>query len=245
MLSIRRAQERGHSDFGWLNSYHTFSFGQYHDRRYMGFSALRVINDDTVAPGRGFDSHGHRDMEIISVVLSGALDHKDSMGNGSTIHPGEVQRMSAGTGVLHSEFNPSPDEPVHFLQIWIVPAQEGIEPGYEQRAFSLHDRQGRLCLVASSSGQDGAVTVHQDVNLYWTTLAKNDAITYSPLAGRNTYIHVATGRLKLNDQTLEAGDGVALTQIKRGASNPASSAEDSKLSFSGIQESDVLIFDLP
>lgn len=245
MLSIRRAQERGHSDLGWLNSFHTFSFGQYHDRRYMGFSALRVINDDTVAPGRGFDSHEHRDMEIISVVLSGALDHKDSMGNGSTIHPGEVQRMSAGTGVSHSEFNASPDEPVHFLQIWIIPAREGIKPGYEQRAFSLRDRQGRLCLVASPSGEDGAVTLHQDMNLYWTTLAKHDAVVYSPIADRNTYIHIATGRVNLNDQALEAGDGVALAQTKRGPSNLDSSAEQITLSFSGLQESEVLIFDLP
>lgn len=245
MLSIRRAQERGHSDFGWLNSFHTFSFGSYHDRRYMGFSALRVINDDTVAPGRGFDTHGHSDMEIISVVLSGALDHKDSMGNGSTIRPGDVQRMSAGTGVLHSEFNSSPNEPVHFLQIWIIPAREGIEPGYEQRAFSLHERQGRLCLVASASGQDGVVTAHQDMNLYWTTLAKNDAVTYTPAASRNTYIHVAAGRVKMNDETLDAGDGVALSQNKPAASNPGGGSERSELLFSGIQECDVLIFDLP
>lgn len=243
MFSIRRSQDRGHSQFDWLTSYHTFSFASYHDPRYMGFSALRVINDDTVAPSRGFDTHGHSDMEIVSIVLSGALNHKDSLGNGSTIRPGDIQRMSAGTGVLHSEFNPSPSEPVHFLQIWIIPALKGIEPGYEQRAFTLNERQGKLCLVASATGHNGSVTVHQDVNLYWTTLKENEGVTYQPVANRNTYVHVATGSVQINDQSLIEGDGVAVA--KQILETEDTNKPYSALYLRGIRTSDVLIFDLP
>jgi quercetin 2,3-dioxygenase len=206
-LQLRRAADRGHADHGWLNSFHTFSFADYHDPRHMGFRALRVINDDTVAPGRGFGSHPHRDMEIISYVLEGELGHRDSMGNGSVILPGEVQRMSAGTGVVHSEQNPSQTKPVHFLQIWIVPDRRGHEPGYEQRAFPPAERAGKLRLVASPDGADGSVTIHQDARLYTTTLAEGDRVEHLVAPGRHAWIHVARGAATVGEHALGAGDG--------------------------------------
>jgi|JI10StandDraft_1071094.scaffolds.fasta_scaffold05166_5 redox-sensitive bicupin YhaK (pirin superfamily) len=205
-IALRRAADRGHADHGWLNSFHTFSFADYHDPRHMGFRALRVINDDTVAAGRGFGSHPHRDMEIISYVLDGELAHKDSMGNGSVIRPGDVQRMSAGTGVVHSEQNPSRTTPVHFLQIWIVPDRPGHAPGYEQRSYPLAERAGRLRLVASPDGADGSVTIHQDARLYTATLADGDAAQHVVAPGRHAWIHVARGEVVLGDTVLGAGD---------------------------------------
>jgi hypothetical protein len=205
-LHLRRASERGHARHGWLDSFHTFSFADYHDPRHMGFRALRVINDDTVAPARGFGAHPHRDMEIISYVLEGELAHRDSMGNGSVIRPGEVQRMSAGTGVVHSELNPSRTAPVHFLQIWIVPDRAGHAPGYEQRAFPLAERQGRLRLVASPDGADGSLTIHQDARLYTTTLANGERTPHVVPAGRHAWIHVARGEVAVDGHELSAGD---------------------------------------
>ena len=210
MFALRRAQERGHANHGWLNSYHTFSFADYYDPRHMGFSSLRVINDDTVSPGGGFATHGHRDMEIISYVLHGALEHKDSMGNGSVIRPGDVQRMSAGTGVTHSEYNASDSAPVHFLQIWLLPEQDGLRPGYEQKTFSADDKRGRLRLVGSRDGRGGSVTIHQDVDLYATLLGDGDSVSHRLAAGRKGWIQVAQGSAVLNDQRLDPGDGVAI-----------------------------------
>ncbi|HVV87781.1 MAG TPA: pirin family protein [Kofleriaceae bacterium] len=205
-VTLRRAADRGHADHGWLNSFHTFSFADYHDPKHMGFRALRVINDDTVAPGRGFGAHPHRDMEIISYVLDGELAHKDSMGNGSVIRPGDVQRMSAGTGVVHSELNPSRTTPVHFLQIWIQPDRAGHPPGYEQKAYPPEERQGRLRLVASPDGADGSVTIHQDARLYAGNLADGDRAQHVVAAGRHAWIHVARGEVALGEEVLRAGD---------------------------------------
>jgi redox-sensitive bicupin YhaK (pirin superfamily) len=206
-VQLRRASERGHAQHGWLDSFHTFSFADYHDPRHMGFRALRVINDDTVAPARGFGAHSHRDMEIISYVLEGELGHKDSMGNGSVIRPGDVQRMSAGTGVTHSEQNPSKTSPVHFLQIWLLPDRAGHPPGYEQRAYPLAERQGKLRLVASPDGADGSLTIHQDARLYTTTLADGEAVSHVVAPGRHAWLHVARGEVMLGDTPLAAGDG--------------------------------------
>ena len=208
-LQIRRAAERGHADHGWLNSWHTFSFADYYDPDHMGFRALRVINDDTVAPGGGFGTHGHRDMEIISYVLEGELGHKDSMGTGATIRPGEVQRMTAGTGVTHSEMNASRTAPVHFLQIWIVPDRRGHTPGYEQKAFPAAERDGRLRLVASPDGADGSVSIHQDARLFIGTFADGQAATYALPAGRHAWLHVARGAVEVNGVALSAGDAIA------------------------------------
>ena len=210
MMTVRHAEERGVANFGWLNSRHTFSFGHYHDPEFMGFGPLRVINEDQVQPGRGFDTHGHQDMEIISYVLEGAMEHKDSMGTGSVIRPGDVQRMSAGTGVRHSEFNASDSDPLHFLQIWILPERNGLEPSYEQKTFTDEDKSGRLRLVGSRDGRDGSVTIHQDVDLYAARLAEMDSVTYQLPAGRKGWVQVAYGDVQLNDQALSAGDGVAL-----------------------------------
>jgi redox-sensitive bicupin YhaK (pirin superfamily) len=231
MLALRRAQERGHANHGWLNSYHTFSFGNYYDPEHMGFSNLRVINDDTVVPKGGFGTHGHRDMEIISYVLTGALKHQDSMGNGSVIRPGEVQRMSAGTGVTHSEFNASDSEPVHFLQIWVLPEQEGLTPSYEQKAFAEEEKRGRLRLVGSRNGREGSVTIHQDVDLYATLLRDGDSVSHSLADGRKGWVQVAQGSVVLNDQPLKPGDGVAIE-------GPAT------ITLSGTSEADVLLFDM-
>jgi len=210
MLAIRHAEDRGLANAGWLSSRHTFSFGHYYDPDFMGFGPLRVINEDQVQPGRGFDTHGHQDMEIISYVLEGALEHKDSIGTGSIIRPGEVQRMSAGTGVRHSEFNHSDSELVHFLQIWIVPERDGLEPSYEQKAFAENDKRGRLRLVGSRDGRNDSVTIHQDVDLYATLLSDNQTVTHDLAAGRKGWVQVARGTILVNDEPLQSGDGVSI-----------------------------------
>lgn len=213
MITIRKASERGHFDHGWLDTYHTFSFADYHDPRFMGFRALRVINDDKVAPGRGFGSHSHRDMEIVTLVLAGALGHRDSMGNGSIIHPGEVQRMSAGTGVVHSEMNPREDEWVHLLQIWILPERGNITPSYEQKMFDEAERTNTLRIVASPDARDGSVKIHQDVSLYLSTL-RNAEVRHDFAPNRYGWIHVATGEVEVNGQKLKGGDGAAIENEK-------------------------------
>lgn len=212
MIKIRKAQERGHANHGWLDSYHTFSFANYYDRNHMGFRALRVINEDRVSPGAGFDTHGHRDMEIITYVLAGALEHKDSIGNGSIIKPGDVQRMSAGTGILHSEFNHSQTEPVHLLQIWLLPDTKGNPPSYAQQNFGLGKTPGKLQLVAAPDGREGALTVHQDVNLYAGVLAKGDRTSYTLQPQRHAWIQLARGTITLNGLPLAQGDGVAISE---------------------------------
>ena len=209
MIRIRRAKERGHFDHGWLDTYHTFSFADYYDPDFMGFRSLRVINEDRVKPGRGFGTHSHRDMEIVTYVLEGALGHHDNMGTGSVIRPGEVQRMSAGTGVLHSEMNPSKDEAVHFLQIWILPERRGIQPSYEQKTFPPEN--GKLRLVASPDGANGSLTVHQDAKLFAATFA-GSRITYDLPQGRYAWLQVARGTIDLNGQQLNAGDGAAIEE---------------------------------
>ncbi|HEY6212676.1 MAG TPA: pirin family protein [Vicinamibacterales bacterium] len=214
MIRIRRAEERGHFDHGWLDTFHTFSFADYYDPEHMGFRALRVINDDRVAPGHGFPTHPHRDMEIITYVLDGALAHRDSMGNGSTIRPGEVQRMSAGTGVRHSEENPLADTELHLLQIWILPERAGITPGYEQKAFSDDERRGTLRLVASHDGRDGSVTIHQDAELYASLLDDGQSVTHEFRPDRHGWLHVARGEATVNGIALKDGDGVAISDEK-------------------------------
>lgn len=209
-MVVRHAQERGVANFGWLNSRHTFSFGHYYDPKFVGFGPLRVINEDQVQPGRGFDTHGHQDMEIISYVLQGAVAHEDSMGTGSVIRPGDVQRMSAGTGVRHSEYNASDSDPVHFLQIWIEPERNGLEPGYEQKSFTDEEKNGQLRLIGSRDGRDGSVTIHQDVDLYAARLADTDTVTHHLANGRKAWLQLARGAVRLDDQALSAGDGVAL-----------------------------------
>lgn len=225
MITLRPAQERGTANFGWLDSRHTFSFGNYYDPNHMGFADLRVINEDKVTPAQGFGTHGHRDMEIISYVLEGALEHKDSIGTGSVIRPGDVQRMSAGTGIRHSEFNASQTEPVHFLQIWILPEQEGIKPGYEQKTFTEAEKRGTLRLVGSRNGRNGSITIHQDVDLYATLLQEGEEVSHSLAERRVAWLQVARGAVQLNDQTLTAGDGAAISQESsitlRGAANAA------------------------
>lgn len=215
MLTIRKAEERGHADHGWLDTNHTFSFANYYDPQYMGFRSLRVINEDRVLGGAGFPTHGHRDMEIITYVLDGALEHKDSLGTGSIIKPGDVQRMSAGTGIRHSEYNPSQTEPLHLLQIWILPNQERLTPSYEQKTFSQAEKQGKLRLVASPEGREGSVTVHQDVNLYAAVLEKGDRISYTLQPNRHVWLQVAKGNAILNDYPLKAGDGVAISDTEQ------------------------------
>lgn len=212
MITIRSAQDRGIANFGWLDSRHTFSFGNYYDPKQMGFADLRVINEDKVTPGQGFGTHAHRDMEIISYVLEGALEHKDSIGTGSVIRPGDVQRMSAGTGIQHSEFNASTTEPVHFLQIWILPEQNGIQPGYEQKTFTEAEKRGKLRLVGSRDGRDGSITIHQDVNLYATALQEGETVSQSLAEGRVAWLQVVRGAVQVNEQTLTAGDGAAIAQ---------------------------------
>jgi len=211
MIAIRRSDERGHARHGWLDSRHTFSFGDYHDARHMGFRTLRVINEDRVQPARGFATHSHRDMEIVTYVLEGGLEHRDSMGTSSIIRPGEVQRMSAGTGVSHSEFNHSASEPVHLLQIWILPERTGITPSYEQRAFPEADRRDRLCLAASRGGREGSVTIHQDADLYLSFLARGATVEHALAAGRHVWLQVASGAVTANDESLASGDGAAIT----------------------------------
>jgi redox-sensitive bicupin YhaK (pirin superfamily) len=225
MIEIRRAEQRGHAEHGWLDSRHTFSFADYYDPRFMGFGPLRVINEDRVQPGQGFGTHSHRDMEIISYVLEGALEHRDSIGNGSVLKPGFVQRMTAGTGVRHSEFNHSSTELVHFLQIWIVPERTSLPPGYEEREFKEADRVGKLRLIASHDGRDGSVTVHQDVDLYASVLAAGATVEHVPRSGRKIWIQVARGVIDANDETLRAGDGAAMLDEPRLTIRAAAPAE--------------------
>lgn len=233
MITIRRSEERGHADHGWLDTRHTFSFADYHDGRFMGFSDLRVINEDRVRPGQGFGTHGHRDMEIVSYVLEGELAHRDSMGNGSVIRPGDVQRMSAGAGVRHSEMNPSPDRPVHFLQIWIMPDEQGLRPSYEQKAFPAAERRGRLRIVASRDGREGSVTIHQDAALFVALLAEGDRVRHEVGPGRVAWVQVARGEVSVNGHRLLAGDGAAATR------------EDAlEITAHGDQDAEVLVFDL-
>ncbi|WP_224960589.1 pirin family protein [Geomonas subterranea] len=211
MIAIRRSADRGHADHGWLDTYHTFSFADYYDPRHMGFRNLRVINEDRVKPGVGFPTHPHRDMEIISYVLEGALAHRDSMGTGSVIRPGDVQRMSAGTGITHSEFNHSKDAPLHFFQIWILPERTGIAPGYEQKFFPDQEKRGCLRIVASPDGRDGSVTINQDARLYATLLDPGEEIVHRLPAGQHAWVQVARGKLLVNGHLLEAGDGAAVS----------------------------------
>jgi redox-sensitive bicupin YhaK (pirin superfamily) len=231
MINVRRAAERGHFNFGWLDTQHTFSFGEYYDPRNMGFRALRVINEDHVRAGHGFPTHPHRDMEIITYVLEGALEHKDSMGNGTVILPGEVQRMSAGTGVRHSEKNSSTEQDVHLLQIWIIPEEQGLTPSYEQKMFEADEKCGRLRLIASNDGRDGSVTVHQDASLYAALLEPNQEVTHELAAGRHAWAQVARGALEINGQLLQQGDGAAVSG-------------ESQLKITGREASEVLLFDL-
>jgi quercetin 2,3-dioxygenase len=212
MIIIRSSQERGVAEIDWLFSRHTFSFGNYHDPNFMGFSNLRVINEDQVQPAKGFGTHRHNDMEIISYVLEGALSHKDSIGTGAIIHPGDVQRMSAGTGISHSEFNASANDLVHFLQIWILPSITGIEPSYEQKAFKAEDKQGKLLLVGSADGREGSITIHQDVNFYASLISKAETVSHTLGAARVAWLQVASGKVLLNKHLLSAGDGAAITE---------------------------------
>jgi quercetin 2,3-dioxygenase len=231
MMKVRKANERGHARHGWLDSYHTFSFADYFDPAHMGFRALRVINEDRVAGGEGFDRHSHRDMEIISYVLDGALEHKDSMGTGAVIRPDDVQRMSAGTGVTHSEYNASPGDPVHFLQIWLLPDRRGIAPSYEQKTFSRADKAGRLRLVASPDGVDGSVTVHADARLYAGVFDAGQTAEYALADGRHAWVHVVRGKVRVNGLDLSDGDAVGL------------SAERT-VRVEGIDTGELLVFDL-
>lgn len=214
MITLRPSSDRGHANHGWLDTYHTFSFANYYDPKHTGFRGLRVINEDRVQPGRGFGTHGHRDMEILTYVLEGALEHKDSLGNGAVITPGEVQRMSAGTGIMHSEFNPSASKSVHLLQIWILPTKQGLEPSYEQRTFPLENRVGKLQLIAAKDGRDGAVTIHSDVDLYSGVLQAGDRVSYKLQPKRYGWLQVAKGEADLNGYNLKAGDGVALSEAE-------------------------------
>lgn len=230
MMTIRRANERGRANHGWLDTRFTFSFADYHDPKHMGFRSLRVINDDTISAGGGFDMHPHRDMEIITVVLEGALEHKDSMGNGRTIRPGEVQYMAAGTGVLHSEFNPSEQDPVHLLQIWILPDKKGAKPNYAERSFAAAP-VGRLNLVASKSGRDGSISINQDADLFVGKFEGGETVTHTLRPNRHAWIHVAEGELTVNGQKLATGDGLAVSDEK-------------ELQVSVSKPGQVLLFDL-
>jgi len=236
MITLRPAGERGHARHGWLDSYHSFSFGDYHDPRHMGFGPLRVINEDRVEPGKGFGTHGHRDMEIISYVLEGSLAHRDSIGTGSTIVPGDVQRMSAGRGVMHSEFNPSPSENVHFLQIWIEPDVRGIAPSYEQANVPEAAKRGKLALIAAPAGAGGAVAIHQDAKVYATALKQGERVVHALAQGRRAYVHVARGATTVNGVPAAAGDAV---KIEDEASVAIEGRVDAMLT------AEVLVFDLP
>ncbi|SFU86638.1 pirin family protein [Pseudoduganella namucuonensis] len=232
MLQVRKNEERGLANHGWLNSRHTFSFGHYYDPKHTGFGPLLVINEDKVAPAQGFGTHGHRDMEIISYVLEGALEHKDSMGNGSVLHYGDVQRMSAGTGVRHSEFNHSPSEGVHFLQIWIQPSVTGIAPSYEEKHFTPDSKQGQLRLIASSDGREGSVLIHQDAAIYASILNGADALEHRLAAGRSAYVHVIRGHVSVNGVELKGGDALKVS-------------EEAAVTLARAEAAEVLLFDLP
>jgi quercetin 2,3-dioxygenase len=231
MIVIRRSEDRGGGVYGWLNSRHSFSFDQYYDPRFMGFRSLRVINEDWVQPGHGFPMHPHRDMEIITYLLEGALEHKDSMGNGSIIRPGDGQRMSAGTGVRHSEANPSQTDPAHLLQIWILPERRGIEPGYEQKEFPSGEKRGKLRLIASTDGTAGSVTIHQDANLYVSLLGPGDQVQHNLAKGRYGWLQVAKGSVDLNGERLQQGDGAAIS-------------DQPEVEMKGREDAEILLFDL-
>jgi len=231
MIRLRQAQNRGHADHGWLNTYHTFSFADYHDPAHMGFRSLRVINEDRVAPGMGFGTHGHRDMEIISYVLEGALEHKDSMGNGSVLQPGEFQRMSAGSGVRHSEFNPSPRDGAHFYQIWLLPQSRGIEPSYEQKFFAADEKQGRLRLVAAPDGRDGALRIHQDAQVFLSLLESGQQVRHDLAPARHAWLQVLRGAVEVNGLPMAAGDGAAVS-------------DESAVTIKASKSSEVMLFDL-
>jgi len=231
MITIRRSNERGGGDYGWLSTRHTFSFDTYHDPKFMGFRSLRVINEDWVQPGQGFPLHPHRDMEIITYILHGALEHKDSMGNGSIVRPGDGQRMSAGSGVRHSEANPSSTDAVHLLQIWILPERRGIEPSYEQKSFSEADKRGRLRLIASPDGKDGSVVIHQDAKLYVSLLEPGQEVKHQLDKGRYAWLQVAKGAVELNGKNLNQGDGAAIS-------------DEQKLTIKGTKDAEILLFDL-
>ncbi len=232
MIRIRPAKARGQVQLGWLDSRHSFSFGHYYDPAHMGFGPLRVINEDRVAPGAGFPTHGHKDMEILSYVLDGALEHRDSIGTGSIIRPGEVQRMTAGKGIRHSEYNPSQEEPVHFLQIWVEPERDGLAPSYEQKAFPEEERRNRLRLVAARDGREGALTVHQDVALFSSLLDGGETLVHPLQAGRGAWLQLVRGGIAVNGEKLAAGDGAAL-------------AETPEVTIEGAEDSELLLFDLP
>lgn len=231
MITVRPANERGHADHGWLDTWHSFSFANYYDPQHMGFRSVRVINQDKVAPGAGFGTHPHNDMEIVTVVTHGALEHKDSIGNGSVIWAGDVQRMTAGTGVAHSEYNHSKTEPVRFLQIWILPEQKGLVPGYEQRSFDESEKRNRLRLIASHDGRDESLTVHQDMSLYITRLDPDTSIEFPIAAGRHAWVQVVDGAVTLNGRKLSSGDGAAVS-------------DETLLTLTGEKESELLLFDL-
>jgi quercetin 2,3-dioxygenase len=231
MLTLRQSKDRGHAEHGWLDSFHTFSFAEYYDAEHMGWGALRVINDDTVQPGHGFPTHAHRDMEIISYVLEGELEHKDSTGTGEVIRPGDVQVMSAGTGVRHSEFNPSREKPVHFLQIWIVPKLTGTLARYQQKFFDPSEKRGRLRLLVSPDGRDGSLEIGQDASLYAALIDDDEHVLLEMAPGRRAYVHVARGEVALNGQRLRAGDGMRVE-------------DESRLSFSQGKKAEILLFDL-
>ena len=231
-IAVRRSEDRGAASFGWLKSRHTFSFGYYYDPAFMGFGPLRVINEDRVEPGRGFDTHGHRDMEIISYVLGGALEHRDDMGNGSVIHPGDVQRMSAGTGVRHSEYNASHTDPVHFLQIWLQPNALGVEPSYDQKHFPIEERHGQWVLLVSPDGHGGSIATYQDALMFGTLLMPGESVDYRFEADRQGYLHLARGRLRVGEVILKQGDGLQIR--KHGV-----------LELEGIEDAEVLLFDMP
>ena len=231
MITLRKSKDRGHAEHGWLESYHTFSFAEYRDPKFTGFRNLLVINEDRVRPGEGFGKHGHQNMEIVSYVLDGALKHKDSLGTGSVLRPGDVQRMSAGTGVRHSEFNHSKEEPVHFLQIWITPQKHGIPPSYEEKKFSSEEKSNRLRLIVSPEGEDGSLKIHQDARIFAMVLDAGKDVSYPIAPKRHAWIQVARGSVELNGQILEEGDGAAIS-------------EESALALRGITRSEVLLFDL-
>ncbi len=232
MINIRHSQERGAANFGWLDTRYSFSFSNYFDPKYMGFRSLRVINEDKVNPGAGFPTHGHKDMEIITYVLEGALEHKDSIGNGSIIRPGEIQRMSAGTGIRHSEFNSSQEESVHLLQIWILPEKTDLKPSYEQKNFTEAEKSGQLRLIGSQDGRDNSVTIHQDVNLYAASLQRDETVTYKTSPERGIWVQIVKGAITLNNEILYAGDGAAITE------------ETSLILTGNANQSEILLFDL-
>lgn len=231
MIQVRKAEDRGHFNHGWLDTYHTFSFGDYHDSEQMGFRSLRVMNEDRVAAGKGFGTHPHRDMEIVTYVLEGALEHKDSMGNGEVLRPGEFQRMSAGTGITHSEFNPSETEPVHLYQIWLLPQRKGIEPSYEQKQFADDEMTNRLRLVASPDASDGSLMIHQDARIYLAKVTTDQPIVHELLPGRHAWLQVLRGNLSLNGEELKTSDGAAIS-------------EEHSLDFVANESAEIMLFDL-